>query len=165
MSTDAIELLTNDHQQMRRMFQEFQAAGDDMTKKVKLVGQILEALTVHTYIENECMYPETRRLLPDLDEEILESYEEHHVADVLSFELAMMDPDDENFEAKTMVLIESVTHHLDEEEQEWFPTVREGLSREQLQDIGARMVELKKKAPRKPTAPRALQRAMAAVKA
>jgi hypothetical protein len=38
---------------------------------------------VHTYIENEVMYPEVCALLPDLKDDVLESYEEHHVADVL----------------------------------------------------------------------------------
>jgi hemerythrin superfamily protein len=165
MSTDAIDLLIEDHRKIRGLFKEFQDAGSDANRKGQLVSQILEALTMHTYIENECMYPETRRLLPDLDEAVLESYEEHHVADVLGFELAMMSPSDEHFEAKTMVLIEAVTHHIQEEEQEWFPKVRAGVAPDQLQDLGARLAELKKKAPRKPTAPRALKKAMDAVRA
>ena len=45
-----------------------------------------------------------------------------------------MSPDDERFVAKTTVLIESVRHHMDEEEQEWFPQVREGLGRKQAQE-------------------------------
>ncbi|GAB3331648.1 hemerythrin domain-containing protein [Micromonospora halotolerans] len=142
-----------------------QETGADANRKKQLVSQILEALTMHTYIENECMYPETRRLVPNLDEAVLESYEEHHVADVLGFELAMMSPDDERFEAKTMVLIEAVTHHIEEEEKEWFPKVREAVSPQQLQDLGARLAAMKEKAPRKPTAPRALKKAMDAVRA
>lgn len=35
---------------------------------------------MHTYIENECMYPEIRKRVPDLEDDILESYEEHDVA-------------------------------------------------------------------------------------
>jgi hemerythrin-like domain-containing protein len=164
MSTDAIVLLRNDHKEIKRLFRQFQDAGENATaRKGKLVEQILEALTVHTYLENECMYPETRKLLPDLEDDVLESYEEHHVADVLCMELATMDPGDERFTAKTTVLIESVTHHIDEEEQEWFPKVREGLSRKQLQQIGARMIELREKAPRKPSQPGALKKAVDAV--
>ena len=56
---------------------------------------------------------------------MLESYEEHHVADLLVMELVPMSPKDERFEAKATVLIENVTHHIEEEEQEWFPKVRE----------------------------------------
>jgi len=59
-------------------------------------------------------------------------------------------------------LIENVTHHMDEEEQDWFPKVREGLSRAQLQELGAKMIELKKTAPR-PAQPSALKKAIDAV--
>jgi hemerythrin superfamily protein len=166
MSTDAIVLLKEDHKEIRRLFKEFQKAGPDAeAKKGHLVDAILEALTVHTYIENECMYPEVRKLLPELDDDVLESYEEHHVADVLCAELAAMKPADEHFDAKTTVLIESVGHHIEEEESDWFPKVRQGLSRPQLQDIGARMIELRKKAPRRPGQPSALKKAVDAVTA
>jgi hypothetical protein len=63
---------------------------------------------------------------------VLESNEEHHVADVLVAELAAMTPDAERFEAKTTVLIETVTHHVDEEERDRFPKVRAGLGCKQL---------------------------------
>jgi hemerythrin-like domain-containing protein len=164
MSTDAIVLLKEDHKEIRRLFREFEKAGDSAVKrKGKIVDQILEALTVHTYLENECMYPRVRELLPDLEDDVLESYEEHHVADVLCVELAAMDPQDERFDAKTTVLIENVSHHIDEEEKEWFPQVRAGLSRKQLQEIGARMIELRKDAPRRPSQPSALKKAADAV--
>jgi hemerythrin superfamily protein len=166
MSTDAIVILKQDHKEIRRLFREFQRAGKDATAtKGKLVDAILEALTVHTYIENECMYPEIRELLPDLDADVLESYEEHHVADVLCAELAAMKPDHDHFDAKTTVLIENVEHHIEEEESEWFPKVRAGLGRNQLQDLGARMLDLKKKAPRRPSQPGALKKAVDAVTA
>src|SRR5438309_5869099 len=166
MSTDAIVLLKADHKEVQRVFREFEKAGeDDQKTKGQLVKKMIELLTVHTYLENEVMYPEVRKLLPDLEEDVLESYEEHHVADVLCFELSTMSPDDERFEAKTMVLIESVTHHIEEEEQDWFPKVREGLGRKQLQELGARMAELRAKAPRKPAQPSALKKAIDALTA
>jgi hemerythrin superfamily protein len=166
VSTDAIVLLKQDHKEVKKLFKEFQAAGKNATaRKAELVKQILEALTVHTYLENEVMYPEVRRLLPDLDDEILESYEEHHVADVLCFELATMSADDEHYDAKVMVLTENVTHHIDEEENEWFPKVREGLGRKQLQEMGARMEQLRSSAPRRPTEPKALKKALDAMRA
>ncbi|MFE7745575.1 hemerythrin domain-containing protein [Nocardia sp. NPDC057455] len=164
MTTDAIVLLRDDHKAIRKLFREFEKAGEDATAtKGKVVQKIIEALTVHTYLENECMYPEVRKLLPELEDDILESYEEHHVADVLVTELAMMKPDDEHFTAKTTVLIENVDHHIDEEENEWFPKVREKLGRKQLQEIGARMQELRKKAPTSPAQPSALKKTVDAV--
>lgn len=161
MSTDAIVLLKEDHKGIRKLFRDFQDAGEKaIARKAATVEKIIEALTVHTYIENECMYPAIRELLPDIEDDILESYEEHHVADVLCMELAAMNADDERFDAKTAVLIENVTHHIDEEEQEWFPKVRDGLGRKKLQEIGENMIEMRKKAPHHPAQPSALKKAV-----
>ena len=164
MSSDAITVLKADHKEIRQLFREFQSAGDGAVKtKAKLVRQLIELLTVHTYIENEVMYPEVRALLPGLEDEVLESYEEHHVADVLCVELYAMPAEAERFDAKTTVLIEVVTHHIQEEEQDWFPKVRAGLSRGQLQEIGARLEQAREKAPRAPAQPSALKKTVDAV--
>jgi hemerythrin superfamily protein len=164
MSTDAIVLLKQDHKEIRKLFRDFQGAGDGAKKqKEQIVKRIIELLTVHTYIENEVMYPRVRALLPDLEDDILESYEEHHVADVLVSELFTMKGGDERFDAKSTVLIESVTHHIEEEEEDWFPKVRDGLGRKALQEIGAEMQAARKKAPRKPAQPSALKKTVDAV--
>jgi hemerythrin superfamily protein len=164
MSTDAIVLLKDDHKEIRKTFREFQNAGDSATKrKGELVARMIELLTIHTYIENEVMYPEVRKLLPDLEDDILESYEEHHVADVLCVELFAMTPDNERFDAKTTVLIENVTHHIEEEEQEWFPKVRAGLGRKQLAELGEQLLAAKEKAPHSPAQPSALKKTVDAI--
>lgn len=164
MSKDAIVQLKDDHRDIRKLFRDFEAAGENATaRKGQLVKRMIELLTVHTYIENEVMYPRVRELLPDLEDDILESYEEHHVADVLVSELFAMKPTAERFDAKTTVLIESVRHHMDEEEQDWFPKVRDGLGRKALQEIGAEMETARKKAPKKPSQPSALKKTADAV--
>ena len=164
MSTDAIVMLKDDHQQIRKVFKDFENAGDRaVVRKGQLVDRMIELLTVHTYIENEVMYPRVRVLLPELEDDVLESYEEHHVADVLVSELAAMKADDERFTAKATVLIENVRHHMEEEEQDWFPKVRDGLGRKLLQELGAQMLEARARAPRKPTQPSALKKTIDAV--
>ena len=82
---------------------------------------------------------------------------------MLCAELAVLAPDAERFDAKVTVLIENVSHHMDEEEQDWFPKVREGLGRKQLAELGATMIEMKKTAPRSPAQPSALKKAIDAV--
>ncbi|HEX3707853.1 MAG TPA: hemerythrin domain-containing protein [Mycobacteriales bacterium] len=164
MSQDAIVMLKEDHKKVRALFRDFQRAGDDATAtKAKIVDKILEELTVHTYIENEGMYPDVRALLPELEDDILESLEEHHVADVLCMELSMMSPDHDHFDAKVSVLIENVEHHIEEEESDWFPKVREKLGRNELVDIGARLEKLRAKAPRRPSQPGAIKKAVRAL--
>jgi hemerythrin superfamily protein len=164
VSTDAIVLLKQDHKELRKLFRDFESAGQNATvRKGELVARMIELLTVHTYLENEVMYPEVRNLLPDLEDDILESYEEHHVADVLCSELYAMSSDAERFDAKTTVLIENVRHHMEEEETEWFPKVREGLGRKQLSELGERLIEVRTKAPTSPAQPSALKKTIDAV--
>jgi hemerythrin-like domain-containing protein len=164
MSTDAIVLLKNDHKEIKKLFRDFQAAGENATKtKGDLVARMIELLTVHTYVENEVMYPEVRKLLPEVASDVLESYEEHHVADVLCAELFAMSPGAERFDAKATVLIENVSHHIEEEEDEWFPKVRVGLGRKQLAEIGEKMLQARKRAPRSPAQPSALKKTVDAI--
>jgi hemerythrin superfamily protein len=163
MSQDAIVMLREDHKEVRALFREFQKSSTTQARKGAIVEKVIELLTVHTYIENEVMYPRVRDLLPELEDDVLESYEEHHVADVLVMELTTMTPEDERFEAKTTVLIENVTHHIEEEEQDWFPKVREGLSRTQLRELGEELAEAKARAPRRPEQPSALKKTVDAV--
>ena len=164
MSNDAIVLLKDEHKQIKKAFRTFEKAGENAhAAKGQAVDKIIELLTSHTYIENEVMYPRVRDLLPDLEDDVLESYEEHHVADLLVTELSGMNPGDERFTAKTMVLIENVTHHMDEEEQEWFPQVREGLGRKQLQELGEQLIEAKRNAPTRPSEPGALKKTIDAL--
>ena len=61
------------------------------------------------------------------------------------------------------MLIENVRHHIEEEEDEWFPQVREALGRKVLQEIGAEMAEAEQKAPRSPAQPSALKKTIDAV--
>ena len=90
MSTDAIVLLKQDHQEVRKLFREFEKAGENATvAKGKLVSKIIELLTVHTYIENEVMYPRVRELLPELEDDAFvqahqRNFETIHAHDVIA---------------------------------------------------------------------------------
>lgn len=164
MSTDAIVLLKADHKEIKAVFSKFERAGENATRTTgELVAKMIELLHDPHLHRERSHVPEVRTLLPDLEDDILESYEEHHVADLLVMELLAMSPDAERFDAKTTVLIENVTHHIDEEEQDWFPKVRAGLGRKQLSELGEQLLEAKKKAPHSPAQPSALKKTIDAV--
>ena len=151
MSTDAIVLLKNDHKTVEQLFKKFERAGDDESAtKRKLVDSMIEELTVHAYIEETIFYPTAREAVPETEDHVLESVEEHHVVVWMLSELADLSPDAENFDAKVTVLIENVRHHVEEEEQEWFPEVRSAMGRKRLQELGERMLAAKSDAPRDP---------------
>lgn len=77
------------------------------------------------------LVPDVARALPDdeSDEFVLEALEEHHAAKSMLAEIDRLSSDHERFRAKVIVLIESVEHHIDEEESTVFPELRRAMSR------------------------------------
>ncbi|MFI9386948.1 hemerythrin domain-containing protein [Kutzneria sp. NPDC052558] len=153
MTTDAIVLLKEDHKTVEGLFKKFEQAGDRaFVTKRRLVDSIVRELTTHAYIEETIFYPAAREAVPETEDHVLESVEEHHVVMWMLSELDKLAPEAENFDAKVTVLIENVRHHVEEEEQDWFPQVRKAMGRKQLQELGARMADAKAAAPSDPLA-------------
>lgn len=148
---DAITLLKDDHRSLERLFKRFEQAGDRaFVEKRALVDRIIEELSRHAAIEEQLFYPVARATVPDTDDITLESLEEHHIVKWVLSELERMDPTDERFDAKVTVLIENVRHHVEEEETEFFPKVRDELGRNALGDLGDTMAKFKEVAPTHP---------------
>lgn len=148
---DAITLLKNDHRDVEKLFKRFERAGDRaFVEKREVVDRIIEELSRHAVIEEQLFYPVTRATVPDTEDLALESLEEHHLVKIVLDELEKLDPQDERFDAKVTVLIENVRHHVEEEEQDYFPKVRDELGRKALGDLGDAMEEARKVAPTRP---------------
>ena len=164
---DAISLLTADHNRVRGLFAQFREAheGNDTKALVEVATKIIEDLEVHMVIEEEIFYPAAHDATKELGEDVDEGIQEHHVVRVLKGELGELEAGSDEWVAKMTVLIENVEHHMGEEEDEWFPKVREGLGRKQLGELGDRMVQMRKDAPRSPLAPKAMKKAFDAAHA
>ncbi|MEJ7723555.1 MAG: hemerythrin domain-containing protein, partial [Ilumatobacteraceae bacterium] len=148
---DALAVLKSDHRDVEALFKKFEATGSRAAKsRDSIVGKVIEALSVHAVIEEQVLYPELRRQLPAAESDVLEALEEHHVVKWTLDALEDMDAQDERFEAKVTVLMESVRHHVKEEEKVMFPKVRKAFSSSELDDMGARLVAAKRTAPRRP---------------
>ncbi|MER7955775.1 hemerythrin domain-containing protein [Streptomyces sp. NPDC096030] len=150
---DAIVLLREDHKTVERLFKRFEKTDDDdLAERRGIADEVIEELTVHAWIEEQVFYPAARDAAPDTTDHILESIEEHHAVVWMLSELKTMDPADERFKAKMSVLMENVRHHVEEEEQEWFPDVRKAMGRNRLTEVGKQLETEKGKAPRDPLA-------------
>jgi hemerythrin superfamily protein len=148
---DAITLLKSDHRTVEKLFKDFERAGDRAAvSKGKITQSIIKELSVHAAIEEQAFYPVIQREVQGATGSVLESLEEHHVAKWLLSELEGMDPRDERFDAKVKVLIESVRHHVEEEEGSLFPRVRAALGRKRLGEIGLQLEAAKKRVPVRP---------------
>ena len=147
---DAITLLKNDHKTAEGLFKKFEKAGPNATKtKRDLVDKIVEELSIHAAIEEQLFYPAVRGV-EGVEDMVLESLEEHHVVKWTLSELDGMSPEAERFTAKVTVLIESVRHHIEEEENDLFPAVRKAIGRKELAELGEAMQKAKKAAPTRP---------------
>jgi hemerythrin superfamily protein len=74
MLTDVIVTLRQNHKEISSLFTQFEAGGQNATTtKDRLVDKIIELPTVHDHIENEDMYPRVRKLVPDFEDDVLES--------------------------------------------------------------------------------------------
>ena len=143
---DALQLLTEDHNKVRSLFEEFRSASEneDTSRMGELTETIFQELTVHTAIEEEVFYPAVRGANgKELSETTDESYEEHHVVALLMGEIRQLQPGDDAFKAKMTVLMENVEHHAQEEEEEMFTEVRGLMSEEALQELGEELQQAK----------------------
>jgi len=153
---DAIALLQRDHKEVEQLFKEFEKLTERAHKSKE--KKVIRELAIHSAVEEMLFYPAVRtaalkatvRSLKEAGETVLESLEEHHVVKWTLSELEKMSPDDERYDAKFKVLMESVRHHVEEEQEELFPKARRLLGEDMLDELGERIEKAKKLAPTRP---------------
>ena len=156
---DAIAVLQRDHEEVERLFRQYEKLTERAQKsKQKIVMKIIRELAVHAAVEEMLFYPAVRtaamkatvRTLKEAADTVLESLEEHHVVKWTLSELEKMKPEDERYDAKVQVLMESVRHHVEEEQEELFPKARRLLGEDVLFQLGEQIEKAKKFAPTRP---------------
>ena len=144
---DALTLLEQDHQKVKKLMGEIEKTTERAVKtREQLFYKLVEELTIHEEVEERIFYPEVkeRATSKQLEELVLESYEEHHFVDVVKAEIQNTPFDSEEWAAKFKVMMENIEHHaFEEEEGEMFPKVRKIFKKDELEDMGTRMAELK----------------------
>ena len=142
---EATSLLIKDHEAVKKLFEQFEAAGDAAYKVKKAIFETIKSeLLIHMDIEESIFYPAVKaQPSEELKDEIREADEEHHVAKLLLAEISKMKPEDEQYDAKVTVLRENIEHHVEEEEGELFPNTRKRLDEEMLEQLGEEMEERK----------------------
>lgn len=149
--TDAITMLKDDHQKIEKLFKKYEDTTDRaIVTRQRIVDELTEVLSVHAEIEELVLYPVARALGDDADAKALESLEEHHVVKVLLAEISKLSPEDERFHPKVKVLIENVRHHVEEEEADLFPQLREAFGRNDMNDLGDAMERARDLVPIRP---------------
>lgn len=145
---DAITLLREDHKLLRKLSKELADSTEAAVVTRKKVLARLEAeLAAHTAIEEELFYPAILDASDDIEDArmVAEGIEEHRAADAKVIpDLHETDPSTIEYTGKLKVLKDYLFHHLEEEEEEMFPKVRELIGRKELQELGEKMAARKK---------------------
>ena len=140
---NAFQLLKEDHQKVSGIFQQLEPTTERAEKtRTELFAKLKEELDIHAKIEETIFYPAIKQAA-ETREIVLEGFEEHHVIKTLLKELEAMPVATEEWAAKLKVLQENVEHHVEEEEGEMFQSARQVLSEDEINQLGARMEELK----------------------
>ncbi len=137
--TNAHDLLKQEHREVEELYDEFLNAS--LEDRQELADRILTNLTVHTALEEEFYYPE----LEQAGENVLaEEFRTEHQAVKLEIgKLKLMNVENEKYEPTMKALMETVKHHVTEEEQDAMPRVERILGRDRLETILPAMEERK----------------------
>ncbi len=148
---DAVRLLVEQHDEIRRLFREWDELSTRPSKrKEEVVREVITILVKHAKIEEQIFYPAVAAEVEGQERLVDESLEEHHAAELLLNEIDRMDPESGRFDAKVTVVKEMVVQHLDEEESVLFPQVVDQLPEERRREIGGAMLTAWKLAPTRP---------------
>lgn len=139
------ELLKSDHGKIASIFEKLGTTTERAVKtREDLFARLKDELEIHSYIEELLFYPAIRND-PKIRAAVLEGYEKHHLIKVLLKELTSIPVDSEHWTAKLRVLRKTVEQHVEEEEGDVFKKAGELLSKEEADDLGARMEEEKQR--------------------
>jgi hemerythrin superfamily protein len=131
---DALELLKADHRKVQSLFAEAQNARDG-TQKWHIFVNIKQALLKHAHAEETVFYPMFRRY-DEFEGLISKSFEEHAEMKRLLAEFTDMAGSLSGFDEMLSQLIAAVSAHIEVEENELFPKVRQLLKRSEREQIG-----------------------------
>jgi len=134
-----MKLLKQQHDEVKELFKRFESAEVD-SERQELFDQIADDFAAHGEIEEKIFYPAV--YVGKLREKLQEAVEGHLAAKRVAADLLDLDPSDEQFDAKMKVLKELIEHHVEEEEGELFPLVRQNFAREELEALGDQMEQM-----------------------
>jgi hemerythrin superfamily protein len=130
---DPIQALVRDHDTVRKLADKYLNSSDIDVKK-QAATQLLQAIHTHSRLEESIFYPNVRCL----DDSLVRHFEQDHLKiDDLLATLQGMAPDEPRAEPMMRDMLKSLLSHIEEEETELFPRLRQ--SNVDMTDIGLQM--------------------------
>ncbi|UBU10849.1 hemerythrin domain-containing protein [Nonomuraea gerenzanensis] len=124
MATDVITLITQDHRVVEGIFDKLKKGQGDQKA---LVSELHALLIAHARAEEDRVYP-------GIDAH--HSVEEHKEAEVLLDSLVRAQPGTAEFAKALDELVESINHHVEEEETKLLPSLKKSADAKELERLG-----------------------------
>lgn len=149
MPADVIELITADHRDVEALFAEMKRHPEN---RPTLFAEVCAKFLAHSVAEEERVYPEIAKLVPEERPEVEHGTSEHHKAEEMLFALQDMDCDSPEFERVLDEFIAAVHEHVQEEESQVLPVLAKAAPKRLLQELGRAFSEGKAEVLRNPSA-------------
>ncbi|MEV5438878.1 hemerythrin domain-containing protein [Streptomyces sp. NPDC052682] len=132
MADDLITLVTTDHRELKRLFDMMQ---EDRSSRPLALPLAVAMLDAHSEAEEDRVYPAVAKEAGE-KAEAEHAAEEHHQAEDLGRHLLEMDWESQEFDQALQEWISAVLHHVEEEENEILPALREAVDEDRLRELG-----------------------------
>ncbi|EHR51788.1 hypothetical protein SacmaDRAFT_3574 [Saccharomonospora marina XMU15] len=155
---DAIELLRKDHENVLAMLRRLEetpttdtgASDDALQARDQLVTELVVAESQHEAVEEQFFWPMVRDSVPGGDELASQALEQESAAKDVLDALDKTPPTDPRFEELIEQVVRDGREHIEFEQDQVWPRVRQTLSEDQLQELGDKMAKAKRTAPTRP---------------
>jgi hemerythrin superfamily protein len=150
-TTDATQFLISQHREVDQLWSELRdarlgggAGAQDLAQK------IVTALSQHDALETQLLYPELRGLGDEGEQLAKHSLDEHKQVRELLTQVDGKDPRDDAVFSTLSTCMTAVMQHVQEEEGQVFPLLRQRCDSSRLHELGERMQSMMKMAPTHP---------------
>ncbi|KAI8368495.1 hypothetical protein BD560DRAFT_331038 [Blakeslea trispora] len=146
------DLIINDHDEARNLYEDYKKT-TDMKQKKKIRNQLVKVLVLHDECEQVTAYPFLRDKVPGeaANHEYQRSLDEHQELRSLLYEIRYADMEnDSDFDSKLQAAMDSAFKHIDTEEQNVLPMIKEHVDQKQLVEAGDSYMKHKKLATTRP---------------
>jgi hemerythrin superfamily protein len=135
LAVRATELLAQQHREVEQLFAQLERG--EGGRRVRLLGELAENLTLHAVLEERFLYPLAREC--GLEQLVNEALEEHQDVKRRVSELLQSGQRDPRIDERIAALRQRVSAHVAEEEREVLPQLEARVEAARLETLGAEM--------------------------
>ncbi|MFJ9762060.1 hemerythrin domain-containing protein [Streptomyces sp. NPDC101149] len=147
---NVIQELTTDHREVEEIFDRIQSMTGQGQELRDLVDEVTIELVRHSVAEEQYLYPAVRKYVEGGEQIADKEIRDHSRIENILKQLEKMHADSSEMSPLLQQLMEEVTEHVTDEENNLFPMLRQACSSEMLGDLGEKVRRAKAMAPTRP---------------